>query len=461
MSGTYNDSLTDVSLSSDSFWEVGNYKRTVRRVDDGNRLCNDLMNCIHERARIEKAYAQQLNEWAKRWRQLIDKGPQYGTLEQAWNAVMTEAEKVSDLHMDVKSSLMGEDFEKVKNWQKDAYHKQMIGGFKETKEAEDGFRKAQKPWAKKLKEVDTAKKTYHAACKEEKLATSRENNSKLESNANPDAQKKLQEKVEKCQQEVQKTKEKYEKSLEELDKVTPQYMENMEQVFEQWQQFEDKRIAFFKELLLDVKKHLDLSTNAKFQTVYHTLEDTIQAADPEEDLKWFRANHGPGMHMNWPQFESWRGVSAHTGSVWRLKDWSIDMNRTLSRRDKKKPGDGVMLTGISQTGDQPAKSSSSASSVDKTQDWSDEEAGNPFAGDANGNGNGNGNPFEDEPASPTVSVPVKALYDYEGQEQDELSFKSGEEFIKIGEEDDQGWCKGRLKDGTVGLYPANYVEDVQ
>ncbi|XP_041934626.1 protein kinase C and casein kinase substrate in neurons protein 2 isoform X4 [Alosa alosa] len=442
MSGTYNDSLTDVS--SDSFWEVGNYKRTVRRVDDGNRLCNDLMNCIHERARIEKAYAQQLTEWSKRWRQLIDKGPQYGTLEQAWIAVMTEAEKVSDLHMDVKSALMGEDFEKVKNWQKDAYHKQMIGGFKETKEAEDGFRKAQKPWSKKLKEVDTMKKAYHAACKEEKLATSRENNSKLESNSNPDATKKLQEKVEKCQQDVQKTKERYEKSLEELDKVTPQYMENMEQVFEQWQQFEEKRISFFKELLLDVKQHLDLSSNHKFQTVYHTLEDTVKSADAEEDLKWFRNNHGPGMHMNWPQFE----------------EWSIDMNRTLSRRDKKKPGEGVMLTGISQTGDQPAKSSSSASSVDKTQDWSDEETGNPFAGDA-ADANGNGNPFEDEPVSPAVSVPVKALYDYEGQEQDELSFKAGDEFIKIGEEDDQGWCKGRLKDGTMGLYPANYVEDIQ
>lgn len=58
-----------------------------------------------------------------------------------------------------------------------------------------------------------------------------------------------------------KTKERYEKSLEELDKLTPQYMENMEQVFEQMQQFEDKRICFFKELLLEVKQHLDLSTN--------------------------------------------------------------------------------------------------------------------------------------------------------------------------------------------------------
>ncbi|KAF7694018.1 protein kinase C and casein kinase substrate in neurons protein 2 isoform X2 [Silurus meridionalis] len=434
----YTDSMNDVS--SDSFWEVGNYKRAVKRVDDGNRLCNDIMNCIHERARIEKAYAQQLTEWAKRWRQLIDKGPQYGTVERAWCALMTEAEKVSDLHMEIKGVLMAEDFEKVKNWQKDAYHKQMIGGFKETKEAEDGYRKAQKPWAKKLKEVDTMKKAYHTACKEEKLATSRENSSKMESN-NPEAQKKLQDKVEKCQQDVQKTKERYEKALDDLDKVTPQYMENMEQVFEQWQQFEDNRLQFFKEVLLEVKQHLDLASNHKFQDVYRTLEDTIQAADTEEDLKWFRANHGPGMPMNWPQFE----------------EWSVDLNRTLSRREKKKPSDEVMLTGISQMGERAAKTSNSTSNVEKTQDCSDEETGNPFAADTNENGN----PFEKEPGSPKVSVPVRALYDYEGQEQDELSFKAGDEFIKIGEEDEQGWCKGRLKDGHVGLYPANYVEDIQ
>lgn len=66
---------------------------------------------------------------------------------------MNETDKVSELHQNIKNILLNVDLEKVKNWQKDSYHKQIMGSFKETKEAEEGFRKAQKPWAKKLKEV--------------------------------------------------------------------------------------------------------------------------------------------------------------------------------------------------------------------------------------------------------------------------------------------------------------------
>ncbi|MBN3283076.1 PACN1 protein, partial [Polyodon spathula] len=441
------DSTGAVALALELPLEVGNYKRAVKRIDDGHRLCNDLMNCVHERAKIEKAYAQQLTDWSKRWKQLVEKGPQYGSLERAWMALMTEADKVSELHQEVKNGLLSEDFEKIKNWQKDSYHKQMMGGFKETKEAEDGFRKAQKPWAKKLKEVETAKKVYHLACKEEKLAAVREANSKAEASVTPDQQKKLQDKVDRCKQDVQKAKEKYEKALDELSKSTPQYIESMEQVFDPCQQFEEKRLSFLKEVLLDIKRHLNLTENQSYEAVYRELEQTVRIADAQEDLKWFNNYHGPAMPMNWPQFE----------------EYNPDLTHTITKREKvKKPNEGVTLTSVTSGVEQVVQAGDrgSVSSYDRSQvfsaEWSDEDT--PNTGSET---NGGANPFEEETAAPAgKGVRVRALYDYDGQEQDELSFKAGDELLKLGEEDEQGWCKGRLGNGQDGLFPANYVESI-
>ncbi len=63
--------------SSDSFWEPGNYKRTTKRIEDGYKLCNDMIALIQERADIEKTYAKSLRGWAKKWNELIEKGTRH------------------------------------------------------------------------------------------------------------------------------------------------------------------------------------------------------------------------------------------------------------------------------------------------------------------------------------------------------------------------------------------------
>lgn len=60
--------------SSDSFWDIDGYKRTVKRQDEGARLCTDLMTLISERADIEKAYAKSLKSWSQKWQHSIEKG---------------------------------------------------------------------------------------------------------------------------------------------------------------------------------------------------------------------------------------------------------------------------------------------------------------------------------------------------------------------------------------------------
>uniref|UniRef100_K7FAX2 SH3 domain-containing protein n=1 Tax=Pelodiscus sinensis TaxID=13735 RepID=K7FAX2_PELSI len=206
-----------------------------------------------------------------------------------------------------------------------------------------------------------------------------------------------------------------------------------------------------------------LVTYLSYANVYRELEQTIRMADAQEDLRWFRSTSGPGMPMNWPQFE----------------EWNSDLTHTITRREKSKKneansaellpgGDGCVVTqqrGHGRVSMQEVPCTfyplcvPSVSSYERSQpytaEWSDDEGGNSLSASE---ANGGANPFEEETAG--KGARVRALYDYDGQEQDELSFKAGDELTKLGEEDEQGWCKGRLDNGQLGLYPANYVESI-
>lgn len=52
---------------------------------------------------------------------------------------------------------------------------------------------------------------------------------------------------------------------------------------------------------------------------------------------------------------------------------------------------------------------------------------------------------------------AEALYDYDAQEENEISFQEGETIYEI-EQVDENWWRGRTVDGSTGLFPANYVQ---
>lgn len=60
-----------------------------------------------------------------------------------------------------------------------------------------------------------------------------------------------------------------------------------------------------------------------------------------------------------------------------------------------------------------------------------------------------------------VGTKVRAIYDYVGEDIEELTFKAGDLLTQLEPEDEQGWCRGiHHASGNSGIYPACYVEEV-
>ncbi|CAF3552009.1 unnamed protein product [Rotaria socialis] len=586
---------------TDSFWEIGKYSRAVKRCDDGNKLTTDLISMIGERAELEKTFSKMLKSWSKKWSDYVAKSSEFGSMTSAWKAVMSEADATAEVHQAVHDDLQNDVIPSIKTWQKGKYIKSMMH-VKSTKEFDEDFKRAQKPWAKLYTKVDKYKREYHVATKGLKTAETQENNAKLDGSIPQEQRSKAVERVERCRKDKDSAKIKYSEALQDLNRANPKYMDDMNDVFIRCQAFEKDRLVKFQEFLSHTEKCLDITSRLR-SPIFQQFSHTIENCDPDKDLTWWSDTYGATMKMNWPVFEestkldhyhhhhhhhqqqqqlqhnyfSYSGdlslgyetyyrrplveIVSETNAavvvgdsyatlrrsmrrtaavVTRMRRGFVkreeysESHRTLGRRGKgeMERENPVVVTAIRSNSNGPPSYPSSTdnrlstfpvnqspvqnarSTVYPTLDTSTASNANPFDEDdedndaplkekSTNNGSNNSgypslppysthdvhsppypaaaNPFVDDddnvdssssshhrsfqsPASAggssldnSAGVPVRALYDYEAQEQDELTFKQGDVFTKLEDEDDQGWCRGRVGNRT-GLYPATYVE---
>ncbi|KTG01769.1 hypothetical protein cypCar_00015795 [Cyprinus carpio] len=344
-----------------SFWMPGNYIRTVQRTSESYQACKDTIACMKDRAHVERQYACRLAEWSNKWKSITETRPLYGSLLRAWQCFFSSTERLSALHTSISQSLVSEDAERIRSWQKETFLRKMFCGFRESHDLGTAFSHAQRPWEKRLKKLEKARVAYHKSCQREQNAQEKENQAKNKADLSESKLSKIQQAREKATQERGKARDHYEKVLEDVTGFAPRYMEEMESVFDQSQEEERKRISFLKQAFLSIHRHLDITNNERNGTR-------------------------------------------------RLKSRNLERNQKHTEERRRKQVDSSPMS------------------------WRRLMIG---------------------------GVRVRVLYNYTGEEPDELSFKAGEEFLKVEEEDDQGWCWGVKEGGVEGFYPANYVLPVK
>jgi len=461
-----------------SFLEIGQWKRATERIVQGNESLNNLAAMIQERATIEKKYSADLQKWSLKFSKTVHKSAEYNSTRHAWMESLDEAVKLADMHTTVADSLEQQSLKKVQNFQKENYKKKLMGGFKQVQRYEKDFGKAQKTWEDLYKKQHKAGSDYYAAINsrkssEKELKSQTMNLEQASSTgANVDRVKlkidALKTKLGKAEQLVNDNRGAYQKAVDTCTSEKDRYVDDMKTVYGKTQLDEEKRLKFVRDVLFDVHQRIDLASIDQFKRIYEDHQFSILKLDVEADIQWWHNTKGMGVMMQWPQFEEYNAES---------------LEKTLSYKQSVRGKNQV--PGASNIETMTYKQRNSFSQEFEKENEAEVGAGdkmdkNHYDDIQSGESGRFGHveePVEIEqnnnmPASPMkgilpilpaesdeeAEVLVEAVYTYEAAEQDEINLQPGLRFIQIQAEDDQGWCKGRLENGTVGLYPANYVK---
>jgi len=265
---------TEEHRTEHSLFEVNGYKNCLKRLENGDKIIEQLIAFLESRAEVEDIYAKRLHEWDEKMKlKIVPKCDQFA--QSVLLEITPEANINYELHKEARERLRS-DIEALKTWRKTNYPKKTFGGLKETENLEKQFKEVTSPYVKALHDVELTKKRYHEALNRLTLAQA-----KVDTDS---ANEQLIAESRAAQSALDLAKIEYENTINAIANIYPTYEDKMRQLFNQIQDIEKKRMNYIKEIARRYVTAVNLTETDNLEKEYERVKAKIENFSPDELL---------------------------------------------------------------------------------------------------------------------------------------------------------------------------------
>jgi myosin heavy subunit len=418
----------------------GGYTAVAAFVKKGSKAVEMLSDYMTERAKIEEEYAKSLQKLLKKSHDITE----YGGLDRVWMKARSEMESESTAHLSFAGELKTAGAA-VASVAKDIK--------KQSKSHLETAERMYKEHKTLHKNITSSQEKYNNTCK---------NNEKIDQEVaaaagNPKNLGKAQQKQVKGQQDAAKAQQEYQAAVQKLQQFQTAFEEKVASSLDMVQELEIQRTDSVK------NGWGKLETSMRFlvgvsENFTKSIAGLVKDANPKSDLQdWILSNKTATSPPPAPQFVPYGQSAPAASSSYSSPARSADPPRTTSAPSS---GSSALSSSSSTRTFSPSKpdssvpppppvpSGASKSSSNAQEEYAQEEYGEEEYAEEEY--------AEEEYAEEEYGEVVTATWDYTAEEENELSFKAGEQ-ITIVSKDDPGWWTGTNAAGETGMFPSNYV----
>lgn len=432
-----------MSKISGNFWADGGLAIVEEHLKKGSKAIDMLSSYLSERAKIEEEYAKSLQKLLKKSESIVD----VGSLDKIWQKARSEMENECNLRNALAQELKvnGKAVTDVAAELKKTRKKHLSDAQNQKKEydsLQSNINKSQTKYNKSCAEAEKA---------DQEVKTSEGKNL-------PKAQQKQQ----KAQQEKSKSEQEYNMAVQKLTQFQPSWEEKMVAAYDALQDVEIRRMDAVKSGWEQFEKALR-SLNGYVEQFSKSLNSLVSSANPRQDLNdWISANKSGTAPPPLPVFQPYGAPHVkpeprkETGGAAQATSSAPASGATKSvaapaAKIPEPPKAPIPAAPALPKGPPPSSPAEAPSQEYGEEEYAEEEyAEEEYAEEEYAE-----EEYAEEYADGAGEV-VVAQWDYDKLEDNEISFKAGEE-IKIVSKVDEGWWTGTNAAGETGMFPANYV----